>query len=1154
MLAQRAAVQRDAACPAPPVAPPGTTPAGDPKFAAVKSDLAAKAKTAKAHPPAAKEAKAAQDAAVAPADDKEAQAKAAHAGKMEAAKPGTFDKAAFVAAVKAAIAAKAPKSLDEADKFATSGKADQVKNEVMGKVTAGKESSVKQVAEATKATPDSSAAKEKPVTPLPPPAPAPALAPPDPKAAAPKPAPPEQTQLGAGSCETSAKMAEAGVTEDQLAKSNEPELTGALDAKKEAEKHDATAPAQVKAQEGQLLAGATAQAAASGKAGVSAMGAAKVAAGGKTASRKDQAKAKEEAERARITTDIKKIFDTTKTDVEKILGDLDGTVTKMFEDGEREAKAAFTADHQKRMSDYKRKRYGGVLGPQLWLKDLLLDMPAEANNLFVESKKLYENKMEAVISAIADKVGAELGRAKARVAEGRAKVTQFVAEQPKNLQKMAGEAAQQMGSQFDDLEKTVDEKQAALVEDLAEKYVEARNAVDEEIKKLQEENKGLVSKAADAVGGAIETIKKLKDMLLGVLARAAGAVEKIIKDPMDFLKKFINAVKAGVMGFLGNILTHLKKGLQGWLFGALAEAGIEIPDKFDLKGIISLVLSLLGLTWNAIRSRIVKVVGEPAMKVIEGAVDFVKAVVTEGIPGLWKWIATKVSDLKEQVMSQIKEFVITKIITAGITWLISLLNPAAAFIKACKMIYDAVMWFVDNAERLKDFVSSILDSVEEIASGGVSKVAAYIEGTMAKIVPLLISGLASLLGLGGIADKIKKVLEIVQKPVAKAVDWLVGKAVKYGKGFIARLKRSKLGKAATKLKDKAKATYAKGKAWVKAKYEKGKAWVKEKAQKGTAWIKEKLGLVKHPFRAGRESHSLSIGSSGKILMASDTPEPVETKLRRRYDAMRGRWAKAGRQLPDRDTFVAGVVAQIREAERRISAAGEQAPGVAKQAFEKMAPLIADLLVNISGVESDAHPQNEQGVVPNIGKIAPWSSNKGSNRTDPARERHLESEHVIDHDFLSRVLASAGFEPLTAADKNRQHTIMIYKTAANKKNKGVGGAFSLRSSIRELLDAGTPNLEGLNADSRQRKGSAAAVRGWRERARERAPQIKASFIEKVGSFLGGLVGKLAGTVRADHPGKEKVRGHEDVRPTEDQIRHAASLQVVDVAECLRVPEP
>ena len=50
--------------------------------------------------------------------------------------------------------------------------------------------------------------------------------------------------------------------------------------------------------------------------------------------------------------------------------------------------------------------------------------------------------------------------------------------------------------------------------------------------------------------------------------------------------------------------------------------------------------------------------------------------------------------------------------------------------------------------------------------------------------PILIGFLASLLGLGGIADKIKKIIETIQKPVMKVVDWVVGKAVALGKKFI----------------------------------------------------------------------------------------------------------------------------------------------------------------------------------------------------------------------------------------------------------------------------------------------------------------------------------------------------------------------------------
>ena len=40
--------------------------------------------------------------------------------------------------------------------------------------------------------------------------------------------------------------------------------------------------------------------------------------------------------------------------------------------------------------------------------------------------------------------------------------------------------------------------------------------------------------------------------------------------------------------------------------------------------------------------------------------------------------------------------IIEKVIKAGITWLHGLLNPVAAFIKACKAIYDIVMFVVER--------------------------------------------------------------------------------------------------------------------------------------------------------------------------------------------------------------------------------------------------------------------------------------------------------------------------------------------------------------------------------------------------------------------------------------------------------------------------
>ena len=82
----------------------------------------------------------------------------------------------------------------------------------------------------------------------------------------------------------------------------------------------------------------------------------------------------------------------------------------------------------------------------------------------------------------------------------------------------------------------------------------------------------------------------------------------------------------------------------------------------------------------------------------------------------------KLGNIKEMILEQVKDFVVTKIITAGITWLISLLNPAAAFIKACKLIYDVVMFFVNNAERIMKFVNTVIDSVADVVRGNISGV------------------------------------------------------------------------------------------------------------------------------------------------------------------------------------------------------------------------------------------------------------------------------------------------------------------------------------------------------------------------------------------------------------------------------------------------
>jgi len=772
-------------CPAPPPPPSPANPKADPKFTKVAADAKSKATDLKKHPPARDEAKKAGDAAKPPSDDKAGQAKAAQAETMAKAKPKGFDKPAFIAAVKSAIAAAAPKNLDEADKFANSSKPDQIKASVASKVTQGKSESGKDVAEKTKQAPDPSVAKEKPVVPLKEePAPQPGAI--DGAKAMPDKAPAEQTDLRAGPCEVDSKMKDAEVTEQHLEKSNEAPMQEAAKSKKEAEAHAAKAPGEMRQKEVAALKTAQAGAGAGAKAGLSAMTGTKGRLGGKVASQKEAAKAKEEADRARISGEINGIFNKTKTDTEAILTGLDTLVATMFDNGEAKAKAAFTAKHKADMEKYKDERYSGPAGWARWTADLFTGLPPEANQIFDRAKVLYETMMTEVISNIADKIGSELDRAKARIDQGRAEIKAYVDKQPKDLQKLAGDTAKEVGEQFNQLESDVDAKQESLVKDLADKYVEARGKVDDEIKAEQEKNKGLVDKAKDAVGGAIDAILKLKDLFMGLLAKAANAFTKILDDPLGFIGNFMNAIKSGFMNFANNILDHLKKGLMGWLLGALASAGIEIPDSFDLKGILKLVASILGLTWNAIKARIVKIapwIGK-AIDVIESKVEVFVILATKGVAGVWDWIKDKVGDLKDMVLGPIKEFVVEKIVKAGISWVLGMLNPAGALIKIVQALIGVVQWVMERGAALGEFVSTVIDAVSSIAHGGAGGVPAKIEGALSKAVPLVISFLANLLGLGGISEKIKSVLETVQKPVGKAIDGIVKTGLKAAKGLV----------------------------------------------------------------------------------------------------------------------------------------------------------------------------------------------------------------------------------------------------------------------------------------------------------------------------------------------------------------------------------
>ena len=196
---------------------------------------------------------------------------------------------------------------------------------------------------------------------------------------------------------------------------------------------------------------------------------------------------------------------------------------------------------------------------------------------------------------------------------------------------------------------------------------------------------------------------------------------------------------------------------------------------------------VLGITWDYIRAKAVKLLGEPVVSALETAFEPFKILVTEGPMGLWEYIKDQFTDLKEMVMDQIQDLMITQVIKAGIKWILGLLNPVGAFVKAAMAIYDIVMFFVDKGSQIMELVNSIIDSVRNIASGAVGGAAQMIENTLGKALPLAIGFLANLLGVGNLAQKVQAIIGKVRKKIDKVVDKFLLKAKKVGQKLLRKL-------------------------------------------------------------------------------------------------------------------------------------------------------------------------------------------------------------------------------------------------------------------------------------------------------------------------------------------------------------------------------
>ncbi|KAB2935546.1 MAG: hypothetical protein F9K24_02110, partial [Leptonema illini] len=247
--------------------------------------------------------------------------------------------------------------------------------------------------------------------------------------------------------------------------------------------------------------------------------------------------------------------------------------------------------------------------------------------------------------------------------------------------------------------------------------------------------KGFVYKSASklkelALKGALHLIGGAAERVYGIINKGKATLGLILADPIGFANNLVRAVRGGLNRFVSNFFAHMKGAISGWIFGALANAGIQLPQSFDLKEVFFFVVQVLNVTYQYIRGKIVEKLGpngEALMSKAEKGVEIIQRLVTEGSSALWSMLQEGLSNLKEMVFDTIIEWARNSIIIKAVTKLLSFFNPAGAIIQAGMAIYNTVMYFIERWNQIQEFASSVIDSVDNVARGNITSASAYIE-------------------------------------------------------------------------------------------------------------------------------------------------------------------------------------------------------------------------------------------------------------------------------------------------------------------------------------------------------------------------------------------------------------------------------------------
>jgi hypothetical protein len=604
---------------------------------------------------------------------------------------------------------------------------------------------------------------------------------------------PEHTDLSNYTKEADSKLKEEGITQEQLDMVDSGDLAAANREKKGMEKSAKTEPQAVQALARQEAAKVDRELQQEERRDRDTVRARRKARLGATAQKQKGTKSALEKKRDEVARKINDIYKRAQDSVKKKLDDLEAQSMRRFDEGNARASKDFEDNVNRELDAYKDDRYSGWFGWAKKAKDWLLGMDElpGVKAIFERNRTAFVNMIGKLVDDITADNKRVVRECKDELARARKEIQEYVDKLGPELKGIGKEAADEMNGRLNDLDQFVADKEQQLQNKLKDKQTAAIKAIDEKIEKMKEAMAGALSKlgkllllaAKKFFTWALESFGYSLEQIESIISKGAAVLKAIFTQPIQFVKNLIRAASTGFLNFGKNFLTHLKNAIFDWLTGSLE--GVELPDTWDLRGIASVALQMIGLTWTNIRAKLVTAVGENTVKAMETGFELVVTLVRDGPMAAWEKLKEMGDEIKAAFIEGVKDFIKIKIVQKAIETILSLLVPGAGIVRAIVGIYDTVVFFIQKAKQIAQMVGNFLSSIGEIAAGNIGAAADALEKGLATALKLVINFLVRFLRLDGITAKIRaaiqKLRDRVNAMLDQLVEWVVARAKQLGR-------------------------------------------------------------------------------------------------------------------------------------------------------------------------------------------------------------------------------------------------------------------------------------------------------------------------------------------------------------------------------------